>query len=64
MSSALRPEAADSRHGAIVLNALFSVIQDKVGEGGEASIECLRCLLLHLHHPELVTKIFKEADFE
>lgn len=47
-----------------MLNALFSVIEDKLGEGGEASIECLRRLLLHLHYPELVTKIFKEADFE
>lgn len=47
-----------------MFNALFSVIQDKLGGGGEASIECLRRLLLHLHYPELVTKIFKEADFE
>lgn len=42
----------------------FLVIQDKLGGGEEVSIECLQHLLLHLHHSELVTKIFKETDFE
>lgn len=41
----------------------FLVIQDTLGGGEEVSIESLQHLL-HLHHSELVMKIFKETDFE